>query len=110
MRSDSVVDVTTVKFIIERVAREYGLAEVYLYGSVARGEADADSDVDLLYVTAQGVRLDMMRMAGLKGDLERAFGREVSLTSLDALRRNAKISRASRRFYTHIQPDMIRVA
>jgi hypothetical protein len=32
------------------------------------------------------------------------------LTSLDALRRNAKISRASRRFYTHIQPDMIRVA
>lgn len=110
MRSDSVVDVTTVKFIIKRIAREYGLAEVYLYGSVARGEADADSDVDLLYVTAQGVRLDMMRMAGLKGDLERAFGREVSLTSLDALRRNAKISRASRRFYTHIQPDMIRVA
>lgn len=52
MRSDSVVDVTTVKFIIERI-REYGLAEVYLYGSVARGEADADSDVDLLYVTAQ---------------------------------------------------------
>lgn len=75
MRSDSVVDVTTVKFIIERIAREYGLAEVYLYGSVARGEADADSDVDLLYVTAQGVRLDMMRMARLKGDLERAFGR-----------------------------------
>ena len=54
--------------------------------------------------------LNMMRREALQDELERAFGREVSLTSLDSLQRRAQTSRASRRFYEHIQPDMVRVA
>ena len=107
---NSTVEIATIRFIIGKIARKYGLSEVYVYGSAARGEADADSDIDLLYRSAAGSRLNMMRREALQRELEDAFRREVSLTSLDLLQHNAQRSRASRRFYQHIQPDMIRVA
>ena len=107
---NSTVEIATIRFIIGKIARKYGLSEVYVYGSAARGEADADSDIDLLYRSAAGSRLNMMRRESLQRELEDAFRREVSLTSLDSLQHNAQRSRASRRFYQHIQPDMIRVA
>ena len=106
----STVEIATIRFTIGKIARKYGLSEVYVYGSTARGEADADSDIDLLYRSAAGSRLNMMRRESLQRELEDAFRREVSLTSLDSLQHNAQRSRASRRFYQHIQPDMIRVA
>lgn len=107
---NSTVEIATIRFIIGKIAQKYGLSEVYVYGSAARGEADADSDIDLLYRSAAGSRLNMMRREALQRELEDAFRREVSLTSLDSLQHNAQRSRASRRFYQHIQPDMIRVA
>lgn len=107
---NSTVEIATIRFTIGKIARKYGLSEVYVYGSAARGEADADSDIDLLYRSAAGSRLNMMRRESLQRELEDAFRREVSLTSLDSLQHNAQRSRASRRFYQHIQPDMIRVA
>ena len=107
---NSTVEIATIRFTIGQIARKYGLSEVYVYGSTARGEADADSDIDLLYRSAAGSRLNMMRRESLQRELEDAFRREVSLTSLDSLQHNAQRSRASRRFYQHIQPDMIRVA
>lgn len=107
---NSTVEIATIRFTIGKIARKYGLSEVYVYGSAARGEADADSDIDLLYRSAAGSRLNMMRREALQRELEDAFRREVSLTSLDSLQHNAQRSRASRRFYQHIQPDMIRVA
>lgn len=107
---NSTVKIATIRFIIGKIAQKYGLSEVYVYGSAARGEADADSDIDLLYRSAAGSRLNMMRREALQRELEDAFRREVSLTSLDSLQHNAQRSRASRRFYQHIQPDMIRVA
>lgn len=107
---NSTVEIATIRFTIGKIARKYGLSEVYVYGSTARGEADADSDIDLLYRSAADSRLNMMRRESLQRELEDAFRREVSLTSLDSLQHNAQRSRASRRFYQHIQPDMIRVA
>lgn len=106
----STVEIATMKFIIGSIAQKYGLSEVYVYGSTARGDADADSDIDLLYRAESGNHLSMMRREALQHELEGAFNRAVSLTSLDSLQRNAQRSRASRRFYLHIQPDMIRVA
>ena len=107
---NSTVEIAAIRFIIGKIARKYGLSEVYVYGSTARGEADADSDIDLLYRPEAGSHLNMMRREALQRELEDAFKREVSLTSLDSLQHNAQRSRASRRFYRHIQPDMIRVA
>ena len=106
----SVLEIATLKTIISAVACKYGIAEMYLYGSFARGEAHPDSDVDLLYVLEPGVQPGMMHMHDFRQELEQHLGREVSLISLRSLERHAQTSRASRRFYNHIQPDMVKVA
>jgi uncharacterized protein len=35
---------------LAELCRKYGIAELAVFGSVARGDAGPDSDVDLLYV------------------------------------------------------------
>ena len=50
---------------IRPVAKRYNLKAVYLFGSYARGEADAKSDIDLL-VDTQGTELNtLMKLGGL---------------------------------------------
>lgn len=110
VESVSLLEIATIRIIVGEIAKKHGLAEVYLYGSFARGDADTESDVDLLYVAEPGTRLGLMELAAVKDELEEALHREVSLTSLTALQRNARNSRASRRFYEHIQSDMVQVA
>lgn len=106
----SPLEIATIRIIVGEIAKKHGLAEVYLYGSFARGDADAESDVDLLYVAGPGTRLGLVELAAVKDELESALQREVSLMSLTALQRNARNSRASRRFYEHIRSDMVQVA
>lgn len=40
-----------------QLARKYGIEKVYVFGSVARGEATAGSDVDLMVEMEPGVSL-----------------------------------------------------
>ncbi len=69
--------------VISPIAQKYDAKRVYLFGSYARGEAKADSDVDL--------RLEMGRTLGLFAlssfaiDLESALGRKVDLLTTGGL-------------------------
>lgn len=56
----------------------------YVFGSVARGTARADSDVDvgIVTTTARGGTLASLHL-DLEGELERLLGREVQLVVLD---------------------------
>lgn len=65
---------------------KYGIAELSVFGSVARGDARPDSDVDLLYVRVPGNDLGMAYFA-LQEDLEKLFGRPVDLVPKDGLHR-----------------------
>ena len=42
---------------IAEICRRYGVARLDVFGSVSRGEAAPDSDVDVLYELAPGARL-----------------------------------------------------
>jgi predicted nucleotidyltransferase len=68
------------------LCRKYGIAELAVFGSVARGDARPDSDVDLLYVRVPGNDLGMAYF-DLQDDLERLFGRPVDLVAKDGLHR-----------------------
>lgn len=57
-----------------------GVASLDVFGSVARGENGADSDVDLLYVLKPGVRLGF-RLFDLEDELTALFGRPVDLVA-----------------------------
>ncbi|MBW3090264.1 nucleotidyltransferase domain-containing protein [Bifidobacterium miconisargentati] len=107
---DSTLEIVTLRLIISQLVERYDIADMYVFGSVARGEARPDSDVDLLYRLKPGASHSMMTMQRLTDDLESMTGRKVSLTSYDSLLRNAQRSRASQRFLEYIAKDMIKVA
>ena len=64
---------------IIRIAARHGATEVRLIGSVARGEARPDSDVDLLVTWGEGTSL--LDQAALMLDLENLLGRKVDIAS-----------------------------
>ena len=74
--------VEEIKVIVTALARRYGAGRIYLFGSYARGEANADSDIDL--------RIDKgtirgWQLGGLAADLEEAFGMAVDLVPTGSL-------------------------
>lgn len=59
------------------VAARYGASNVRVFGSVARGEAGPDSDIDLLVDMARGSSL--LDLAGLHLELEDLLGFRVEI-------------------------------
>lgn len=65
---------------LRAIARRYGVARLEVFGSVARGDQQWDSDIDVLYEPAPGARLGW-RIDDLADDLTALFGRRVDLVS-----------------------------
>jgi predicted nucleotidyltransferase len=74
---------------LARVCAEFGVAELSVFGSVARGEAREDSDLDLLYVLSPGRHLGFS-INRLEDELSKLFGRPVDLISKAALHRGIR--------------------
>ncbi len=77
--------VEEIKSIVAKFAQQYGADRVYLFGSYARGDASADSDIDL--------RIDKgsirgLQLGGLAADLADAFGIPVDLIPTGSLDMN----------------------
>jgi predicted nucleotidyltransferase/uncharacterized protein with HEPN domain len=72
---------------IIRTAGKYGASNIRLFGSVARGEADAESDIDLLVDIEPGRTL--FDLSELLMDLQDLLGREVDIVTEKGL--NARI-------------------
>ena len=68
---------------ILRIAAKYGAYNVRVFGSVARGEARSDSDVDFLVeIESQRTLLDQI---ALVQSLEELLGRKVDVTESETL-------------------------
>lgn len=66
------------------IANTYGASNVRVFGSVARGEADAESDIDLLVDMEPGRSL--FDMGGLLMDLQEMLGYNVDIVTPQGLR------------------------
>ena len=69
---------------LAEICDRYGLAELALFGSVARGDRSTDGDVDLLYELAPGAHLGFS-INRLEDELAALFGRRIDLVSKRAL-------------------------
>jgi uncharacterized protein len=63
----------------EAELRAAGLHSVSLFGSVARGEADADSDIDLVARLDPDAHVGLIRLAAIELRLEEILRRKVDL-------------------------------
>lgn len=65
---------------LREVCERYGIVRLDVFGSVGRGDARSDSDVDLLYSLAPGARLGW-GIEDLSDELAAILGRPVDLVS-----------------------------
>ncbi len=63
----------------ETELRRAGIRRLSLFGSVARGDADASSDVDLAVEFDPGARMDLFRLTALERRITEIVGRRVDL-------------------------------
>ena len=66
-----------------KVARRHGVTSIRVFGSVARGEESAESDIDLLVTT--GPQVSAWFPAGLILDLEDLLGRHIDVVTESGL-------------------------
>ena len=71
------MNVEEIKRKILPVLKKYGVTKAGIFGSVVRGEAREDSDIDIL-VEIEG-RMSLLDFAGLKLELEETLGKPVDL-------------------------------
>ena len=72
------------KQLLRAVAARHGVRALWLFGSAARSEAKADSDLDFLAELAEGRSL--VDLIGVKQDLEALFGRRVDVFTRGSLK------------------------
>lgn len=73
----------------ERLKQVYGITSIAIFGSVSRGEANDESDLDIL-VNMESPTFD--RYMDLKFELEDRLGTTIDLVLMDALKDRMKDS------------------
>lgn len=77
---------------LDGILRRYRVANPRLFGSVARGDATGDSDIDLLVDLLPGGGNDLLRVAGVAEELSQVLGARVDVVSASLLRDNVSSS------------------
>ena len=96
-----VLSVDAIGLMVLPVVQKYGINKVTLFGSYARGEATAGSDIDLL-IECDKIR-NMEDYLGLQEGLKKA--RNVDIVMADAL--EADNTRSAKRLREHIERDKV---
>ena len=83
------------------LCQRYRVRELSLFGSAARGEMRAESDIDLLVEFLPNAKIDLVEYAGLMLDLSKLIGRKVDLVSKKGLKPliRASVLKESRLLY-----------
>jgi uncharacterized protein len=71
---------------IESICRRYQVRELAVFGSVARGEMKADSDIDLLVEFQPEARMGLFEFSAMERELGELLDRKVDLVSKRGLK------------------------
>ena len=75
--TDDVYTIDEIRAMVLRLLGRYGMESASLFGSYARGEADADSDIDVLLKGEEGFR--GFNILGVGEELSLASGKRVDV-------------------------------
>lgn len=70
--------------------KQFGIKFIGLFGSFARGEADDNSDIDILYKIEKDKKLSMFKYLKLTKQLEDFFHKKIDLVRDDTLKPQIK--------------------
>lgn len=83
----------------ESTLRARGVAHAALFGSVARGDARPDSDIDIMIELEPGAPIGIFQYAGLKRFISALFQGPVDVVSKEGLRRGLRAPVATDAIY-----------
>lgn len=81
--TDGIYTHSEIKAMIAPLLAKYDMASASLFGSYARGVADADSDIDVLLVANEGSR--SLNVFGVAEELHRVSGKRVDIYEVSEL-------------------------
>lgn len=96
-KDKKVLTIKQIKRIIKPILKKYGITDVCLFGSYARGEANINSDVDIF--CEKGNIKNLIQQGKLEEELEKALKKEVDIIF--------KTSKMDNYFKKQIMEDMI---
>ena len=70
----------------DELRKRFGVKSLAVFGSVARGEAGPESDVDIVVEFDPQAYVDLFKMVELREFLEKVLGCPVDVVTLDGLR------------------------
>ncbi len=71
---------------VAALCARYNVRELAVFGSVARGDAGPESDVDVLVAFQDDSHATLFTLIDLQADLEKLFGRAVDLVPKNGLK------------------------
>ena len=71
------------KAIIIPIAKKYGIQKVYLFGSIARGDGDENSDIDLRI--EKGTLKGLFALGGFYAEISEALQKDVDVVTTGSL-------------------------
>ena len=80
---DKIYSLDEIRSIARPIARRYDIADLYLFGSYARGEATPQSDLD--FRVDRGGMTDLLELGGLYSDLEAGFEKKLDVLTTQML-------------------------
>ncbi len=80
---EHIYTIEEIKSIVFPIARAHDVDRIYLFGSYARGEATANSDVDLR--VDKGRLKGLFALGALYADLEEGLGKKLDLLTTGSL-------------------------
>lgn len=87
--------------LVKPIAAKYGVQNIYLFGSYARGEADGASDLDFLVFGGENFKLTMI--FALAEDLRETLQKDVDVFEISEIKMDSE-------FYKRIMKERLLVA
>ena len=81
--SGKIYTIDEIRSAVQPIAKQYRVDKVYLFGSYARGDATADSDIDLRI--DKGRLKGLIMLGGLYSDLQEKFDKGLDLLTTASL-------------------------
>ena len=76
-------DISAIKKAVTPIARSYGVKRLYLFGSYAKGNANENSDVDLL--VEKGKPMYLLKLSGMRQSVQDALKLSVDLITTSGI-------------------------
>lgn len=99
--NENVFSLEDIADLVKPIVRKYGVQELYLFGSYARGEADGHSDLDFLVFGGENFKLTMI--FALAEELREVLRKDVDVFEINEINKDSE-------FYNTIMKERLLVA